>query len=88
MEHIKASELSHRSDRIGRCGLDVVVLSCCYRTVPQNPLDHRVIHAQAVQIRRQAPAEPVPAVPQKSRTLEHIFHFPLIASVQIERMSE
>ena len=29
-----------------RCGLDVVVLSGRYCTVPQNALDHRIINAQ------------------------------------------
>ncbi len=49
-----------------------------YCAVAQNVLDHRIINAQAIQIRRQAPAEPVPTVPEESRPLEHIFHFPLV----------
>ena len=55
--------------------------------VPQNTLDHRIIHPQAVEIRRQTPAEPMPSMPGHSSTSEHIFHLPLIASVQIKRVS-
>jgi hypothetical protein len=56
--------------------------------VPQNALDHRIIHAKAIQIRRQAPAEPMPSMPRDPGTLEHVFHFPLMASVQVERVSD
>jgi hypothetical protein len=59
-----------------------------FSAVPQNALDHRIIHAQAIQIRRQASAEPVPTMPEEPSTFEHVFHFPLIAGVQIERMSD
>jgi hypothetical protein len=56
-------ELPHCGDRIRRCGFDVVVLRGCYCAVPPNALDHRIIHAQAIQIRRQTSAEPVPTMP-------------------------
>ena len=65
-----------------------MVLGSCYRAVAQNALDHRIIHAQAVQIRRQAPTESMPSMPRDTSTLEHVFHFPLIASVQVERVSD
>jgi hypothetical protein len=77
-------ELLHCCDGIGRCGLDVVVLRDGYRAVPQNALDHRIMHAQAVQIRSQAPAEPMPSMPRDPSTFEHVLHFPLIASVQVD----
>jgi len=89
VEHNKALEnCFHRCDRIGRWDLDVVVLGGCYRAVPQNALDHRIIHAKVIQIRRQAPAESMPSMPRDPGTLEHVFHFPLIASVQVERVSD
>jgi hypothetical protein len=56
--------------------------------VPQDALDYRIIHTEAIQIRCQAPAETVPTVPFDSCALEHILHFPLITSVQIERMQD
>jgi hypothetical protein len=55
-----------------------VVLRGSYVTVAQNALDHRIIHAKAVHIRRQASAEAKPAVPGDAGTLEHVLHFPLI----------
>jgi hypothetical protein len=89
VEHNKASENCFiAAIASGRYGLDVVVLRGCYRAVPQNALDHRIIHAKAIQIRRQAPAEPIPSMPRDPGTLEHVFHFPLIASVQVERASD
>src|SRR5712691_13056837 len=63
-----------------------MVLRGSYVTVTQNALDHRIIHANAVQIRRQASAEAMPAVPGDAGTLQHVLHFPLIASVQVKRM--
>jgi hypothetical protein len=59
-----------------------MVLCGSYVTVTQNALDHRIIHADPVQIRRQASAEAMPAVPGDAGTLEHVLHFPLIARVQ------
>ena len=88
MEHKGFGKLFYRCDRIWRCGLDLVVLSGGNCTVAQNALDHRIINAQAVQIRRQAPAEPMPSMPADTSTLEHVFHFPLIASIQVERVSD
>ena len=55
------------------CGSDV--------TVAQNVLNRRIIHANAVQIRRQASAEAMPTVPGDAGTLEHVLHFPLILTV-------
>ena len=36
----------------------------------------------------QAPAEPMPSMPQDPSTSKHIFHLPLIAGVQVERVSD
>jgi hypothetical protein len=89
VEHNKASENCFiAAIASGDAVLMVVVLGCCYGAVPQNALDHRVIHAKAVQIRCQAPAESMPSVPQDSSTLKHVFHFPLIVSIQVERVSD
>jgi hypothetical protein len=44
VEHNKASEnCLIAANRIGRCGLDLVILGCRYCAVPQNPY-HRVIY--------------------------------------------
>jgi len=50
-----------------------MVLRGSYVTVAQNALDHRIIHANAVQIRRQAPAEAMPAVPGDAARLSTSF---------------
>jgi hypothetical protein len=65
-----------------------VVLGGRHCTVPQNALDHRIINAQTIQIRSQAPPESMPPVPEKSSTLQHVFHLSLVAGIQVERMSD
>jgi hypothetical protein len=50
--------------------------------------DNRVIYAQAIQIRRQAPTKAVPTMPGNSGTLEHVLHFPLITGIQVKRISD
>jgi hypothetical protein len=41
-----------------------------------------------IQIRSQATPESMPLVPEKSSTLQHVFHLSLIAGIKVERMSD
>ena len=71
-------EQPHRSDCIGRCCLDVMVLRHLHRAVPQNPLDHRIVNAEPIKVRRQPPSKSVPTVPQDPRR-GNVLAFPNIA---------
>jgi hypothetical protein len=61
-----------------------MVLCCCNRAVPQNALDHRIVNPKAIQVRSQSSAETVPTMPEYPGTSEYIFHFPLIARIQVK----
>jgi hypothetical protein len=81
-------ELPHCGYRIGRCGLNVVILGRGNGAVAKNQLDHGIVNAKAIQIGCQASPKPMPTVPEDTCSPKHIFHFALVASVQVKRMLE